>query len=56
MISLWKGVSENMNLFIGTKTRRKERKEGQEKGRTFKEKGTWKGREGGKTISMINDA
>ena len=48
MISLWNRVSENMNLFIGTKTRRKERKEGQEKGRTIKEKGTWKGREGGK--------
>ena len=29
-----------MNLFIGTETRRKERKEGQEKGRTIKEKGT----------------
>ena len=46
-----------MNLFIGTETRRKERKEGQEKGRTFKEKGTWKGREGSvKTVSMINNA
>ena len=29
-----------MNLFIGMETRRKERKEGQEKGRTIKEKGT----------------